>query len=268
MQAIRSIIFYILFILNTTIAAIFLGTISLFKKRGWYNFGWQVAKYWGYSTLFLLRHIVGIKTQIIGQENIPKGGCIIGSKHQSDWDIFAIFPIITHPSFIAKKQLLSIPFFGWAARDFDTISIDRSKGSAAIPEMNKQAKIAVNKGNRIVIFPEGTRKAPLAETNYRYGIAKLYEQLDVPVVPVALNSGLFWGRNALVLWPGTATLKFLPPIKAGLKPEEMFELLQEEIEKNSNELILQAVKQGLSRPITPEFRKKLDALKAKFSNKS
>ncbi len=265
LQAIRSIIFYFLFFLNTIILAIFLGTIALFKKRGRYEFGWALAKYWGFSTLFLLRYIVGIRTKIIGVENIPKTGCIIGAKHQSDWDIFAIFPLIGRPSFIAKKQLLNIPFFGWAARDFDTIPIDRSKGSEAIPDMIIEAKRAIKRGCKIVIFPEGTRKAPLAETNYRFGIAKIYQELNVPVVPVALNSGLFWGRNALVLWPGVATAKFLPPIKAGLKGEEMLKQLEETIEKHSNELILEAYKEGLTRPISGDFRQKLEKLKSNLS---
>ncbi len=262
-QATRSIIFYILFILNTAFVAIILGIFSIFKKRGWYRFGWIFAKYWGLSTLFFLRWIVGIKTQILGLENIPQTGCIIGAKHQSDWDIFAIFPLVGRPSFIAKKQLLDIPFFGWAARDFDTISIDRSKGSLAIPNMIEEAKGAIKRDCKIIIYPEGTRKQPLAEPEYKYGIAKIYDQLDVPVVPVALNSGLFWGRNALILWPGTATAKFLPPIPAGLSPDEMLEKLKQTVEKNSNELILEAYEKGLSRPITPEFREKIEALKEK-----
>ncbi|MCF6344650.1 MAG: 1-acyl-sn-glycerol-3-phosphate acyltransferase [Devosiaceae bacterium] len=265
-QAIRSIIFYIFFILNTAIVAIILGTLSLFKKRGWYRFGWVIAQYWGYSTLFFLRFIVGIKTIILGEENIPKGGCIIGSKHQSDWDIFAIFPKVGRPSFIAKKILLDIPFFGWAARDFDTISVNRKMKSKAIPEMNRQAKEAIKNGCKIIIFPEGTRKAPLAENDYRYGIAKMYQELDVPVVPVALNSGLFWARNALVLWPGTATARFLPPIPKGLEPDEMHAMLKETIEKHTNELILEAEKQGLSAPISKEFREKLDLLKQDLSS--
>lgn len=259
-QAIRSIIFYILFIGNTAIAAIILGTFSIFKKRGWYAFGWILAKYWGTSTLFLLRWVVGIRTHIEGTKNIPEGGCIIASKHQSDWDVFAIFPQVGRPSFIAKKQLLNIPFFGWAARDFDTISIDRAKGSEAIPAMIEGAKEAVNKGCRLIIFPEGTRKAPLAETDYRYGIAKIYKELNVPIVPVALNSGLFWGRNAMVLWPGTASARYLPPIPAGLDPDEMLTRLEEVIEKNTNELIFAAAKDGLSAPISPQLRERLDAL--------
>ncbi len=262
-QAIRSIIFYILFIANTAIVAIILGFISIFKKRGWYSFGWAIAKYWGASTLFLLRFIVGIKSEISGLEHLPEGGAIIAAKHQSDWDIFAIFPFAIRPSFIAKKQLLDIPFFGWAARDFDTISIDRSKGSQAIPQMLKEAKAAVKRGCKIIIYPEGTRKAPLAEPDYRYGIAKIYEELDVPVIPVALNSGLFWGRNALVLWPGTAKAKFLEPIPAGLAPDEMHKQLSQVIEINSNELILEAAEKGLTRPITDEFRKRLETLKTK-----
>src|SRR5690606_886918 len=112
-------------------------------------------------------------------------------------------------AFIAKKELMDIPFFGWAARSFDTIRIDRSLGGDAIPLMLDDARAALARGCRIIIFPEGTRKAPLAEPDYRYGIVRMYEALGVPVVPVALNSGLFWGRQSLVLWPGRAEARFL-----------------------------------------------------------
>src|SRR5690606_31497434 len=118
-----------------------------------------------------------------------------------------------------------IPFFGQAAQAFDTIRLDRSLGGEAIPAMIEDAKAALARGARIIIFPEGTRKAPLAPYDYRYGIVRLYQGLDVPVVPAAVNSGLFWGRNSLLLWPGTARARFLPPIPPGLPPEEFRERL-------------------------------------------
>lgn len=264
-QAIRSLIFYLLFFIQTTILALIIGTAAKFAK-GRFTFGWVLAKFWANSTLFLLHWIVGIKTEITGLENIPEGGCIIAAKHQSDWDIFAIFPHAGRPAFIAKKELMDIPFFGWSMRAFDSIPVDRKIGSGTIPEMMKGARRAIAAGCRIIIYPEGTRKAPLAETNYRFGTAKLYSNLNVPVVPVALNSGLFWGRNSLVLWPGTARARFLPPIAPGLTQSQMQKQMIEAIEVATNQLIIESVDAGLTRPITPEFRARFDALKNKNPN--
>ena len=183
----------------------------------------------------------------------------------SDWDIFAILPHTRRPAFIAKKELMDIPFFGWAARSFDTIRIDRSLGGDAIPMMMADARAALDRGCRIVIFPEGTRKSPLAPIDYRYGIVRMYTELDVPVVPVALNSGLFWGRKSPVLWPGTARARFLPPIMPGLSAEEFQRTLIEQIEGETNRLILAAYDKGLSRPIPPELRERLEALRGAAS---
>jgi len=258
-QTVRSLLFYALFLGQTTILAIIVGTVGL-VVRGWSPLSWTLAKYWASSNIFFLRWVVGIKSQVTGMDNIPKGGCIIASKHQSDWDIFALLPHTGRPAFIAKKQLMDIPFFGWAARSLDTISIDRAKGAEAVPAMTEDARQAATRGCRIIIFPEGTRRPPLADPAYRMGVARLYKALNVPVVPVALNSGLFWGRNALVLWPGKAKAQFLEPIPPGLPVEEMQKLMIERIEIATNNMMAEAAQRGLSRPITPQLRERLDAL--------
>lgn len=261
-QALRSVVFYLLFLGQTVILALVLGTyVKIVRKRT--GFGWALAQYWGNSNLFLLRWVVGVRTRVLGSENLPDGPCIIAAKHMSDWDIFAILPQTRQrPAFIAKKELIDIPFFGWAAQAFDTIRIDRSLGGDAIPLMLEDARVALGRGCRIIIFPEGTRKAPLAPYDYRYGIVRMYEAMGVPVVPVGLNSGLFWGRQSLVLWPGTATARFLPAIPPGLLPEEFRRRLADDCEGATNELILEAYEAGLTRPIPPDMREKLEALKA------
>lgn len=253
--------FYVLFLGQTAILAIILGTISLFL-RGRFDLGWAVARYWNASNLVMLRFIVGIRTRVEGAENIPEGGCILASKHQSDWDIFAILPRTERPAFIAKKELMDIPFFGWIARNFDTIAIDRKRGGQAIPMMIADARAAIDKGCQIIIFPEGTRGAPLTRTNYKFGTAKLYEALDVPVVPVAVNSGLFWGRNSPILWPGTARASILPPIPPGLGADEMQKRLIETIETESDRLALLAADAGIARPLDPDQREQIAALRA------
>ncbi len=178
--------------------------------------GYPIVWLWYRANLIFLRLFVGIRSKIEGEENLPTGPCIIASKHQSDWDIFALLPATgRRPSFIAKKQLLDIPFFGWAALNFHTISVNRKRGREALPQMLSQAKEAIKHDCRIVIYPEGTRKAPLADPTYKWGVAKLYKELNVPVVPVALTSGLYWPRNSHVLWPGTARARYLKPIPPG-----------------------------------------------------
>jgi 1-acyl-sn-glycerol-3-phosphate acyltransferase len=259
-QALRSLVFYFLFLGQTVVLAIFLGTMAQFRS-GWFGFGWTVARYWAWCNMMLLRFLVGIRSEVAGLDNIPEGGCIIASKHQSDWDIFAILPHTGKPAFIAKKELMDIPFFGWAARTLETITIDRKRGSDAIPAMLADARGAVARGCRIIIFPEGTRGAPLMPGSYKFGTAKLYEALDVPLVPVAVNSGLFWGRNSLILWPGTARATFLPPIPPGLPAPEMQRRMIAAIEAETDRLALVADKDRIARPLTAAMRAHLDRLR-------
>lgn len=258
-QALRSALFYLLFLGQTAVLAIIVGTVGILHGRT--RLTWALAQHWGNSNLWFLRWIVGMKTEVAGETNIPPGPVIFAAKHMSDWDIFAILPHTAgKPAFIAKKELMDIPFFGWAARAFDTIRIDRSKGSDAIPLMMSDARAAIAKGCRLVIFPEGTRKAPLSPHDYRYGIVRLYLELGVPVVPVALNSGLYWSRKSLILWPGTAKLRFLPAIPPGLPAEEFRARLVAAIEGETNRLILADYNAGLDRPVGGELGDRLRRL--------
>lgn len=259
-QALRSLLFYAVFYVQTAVLAIIVGTSALIWGRT--RFGWSVVLYWIHSSLFFLRWLAGIRTEVRGEENIPAGPCIIASKHMSDWDILALLPASQRPAFIAKKELIDIPLFGHAARAFDTIRLDRSLGGEAIPAMLEEARAALVGGARIIIFPEGTRKPPLEEHDYRYGIVRLYEELNVPVVPAAVNSGLFWGRHSPLLWRGTARARFLPAIPAGLPPEEFRTRLIDAIEGETNSLMLQAYEEGLARPIPDDMFEKFEALKA------
>jgi len=259
-QALRSLLFYAVFYVQTAVLAIIVGLTSVIW--GWTRVGWGLALYWVHSNLFFLRWLAGIRTDVQGEENIPDGPCIIASKHMSDWDIFALLPGAKRPAFIAKKELMDLPFFGQAARAFDTIRLDRAQGGDAIPRMLEEARAALARGARIIIFPEGTRKAPLDEHDYRYGIVRLYVGLNVPVVPAAVNSGLFWGRNSPLLWRGTARARFLPAIPPGLPPEEFRARLIAAIEGETNTLLLQAYEEGLARPIPDDMFEKFEALKA------
>jgi 1-acyl-sn-glycerol-3-phosphate acyltransferase len=161
------------------------------------------------------------------------------------------------PAFIAKAELMNLPFFGWAAASIDTIKIDRSLGAEAIPAMLESARAALARGCQIIIFPEGTRKLPLAEADYRQGIVRMYEALNVPVIPVAVSSGVFWSRNSLTLWPGIARARVLPAIPPGLEPEAFRARLVAGIETATTDLIRTAVAEGLGRPVPESWRSKL-----------
>ena len=260
-QALRTAVFYFLFLGQTVILAIVVGIIAILWRRRT-AVSWAIARYWRNANVWLLRVVVGVRTEVSGGERIPAGPCIIAAKHQSDWDIFAILPHTDgKPAYIAKRELIDIPFFGWAAQSIDTISIDRKLGAQAIPRMLEEAREKIARGCRIVIYPEGTRKAPLADPDYRQGVVRLYEALGVPVVPVALNSGLYWGRNSLLIWPGTARATFLPAIAPGLDPASFASELKQRIERETTRLIAEAAEGGIARPLTPEFHVRLATAK-------
>ncbi len=230
-QAVRSAVFYAMFFLITLVLTLIV-VLSLLIPPISEKVTLSIANFWCRTNQFLLRYLVGIRTIVTGQENLPEGPCIIASKHQSDWDAIALYPELSYPCFTGKKELFKIPLLGTTIRLMGTISIDRKKRGGAIKGLLEQSKQRIGIGRRIFIFPEGTRKAPLAEPNFRFGTAKLYEVLDVPVVPIALNSGLFWGRNSKILWPGIARAHILKPIETGLSPEEMHAQLTAAIEMN------------------------------------
>lgn len=194
------------------------------------------ANTWIRAMLWLLRVIVGLDYRVVGASNRPAGPVLIAAKHQSAWETLALVTILRDPVFILKKELLAIPFFGWYARRAGMIGIDRKGGAAALKRMMAAARATRDVGRPIVIFPEGTRTTPGTPPRYQTGIAALYQMLDVPVVPVALNSGLFWGRRAFLKRPGTITLEMLPPIAPGLPRDAFMRRLEDAIEDASNRL--------------------------------
>lgn len=209
--------------------------------------------------------IVGLDYEVRGRENIPATPALFAIKHQSAWDTLAVASLLPRPVVVLKRELFWIPFYGWYARRAGMIAIDRKAGASALRRMVRAARAALAKGRPLVIFPQGTRTLPLSQGGkpapYQPGVAALYGELDVPVVPVALNSGLFWGRNSLLLWPGTARARFLPAIPPGLPVEEFRGRLIAAIEGETNKLILEAYDEGLDRPISPELRDRLEKLK-------
>lgn len=195
------------------------------------------AKAWSHTVFGLLRVFTGLRFRIEGAENLPSQPVIFASKHQSAWDTM-VFPLILRdPAIILKKELHLIPFYGWYAKNYGTIGIDRSGGASALRAMLRDARAAIAGGRPIVVFPEGTRTTPGEVKTYQSGVAALYKDLKVPVVPVALNSGLLWSRRSLLRKPGTITLRYLPAIPPGLDRSAFMARLETDIETAQKELV-------------------------------
>ncbi|MGC2409960.1 MAG: lysophospholipid acyltransferase family protein [Methyloceanibacter sp.] len=232
----RSLLFNVLFYVTTTLFVV-LGSPLLLAPR---RLAMAALALHARFELFLLRLIVGTKYEVRGAEKLPNGPCLVASKHQSAWETFALIPLFHDPALLMKRELFWIPFHGWFSRKFEMIRVDRDKGPTALRRMLREARKRVEAGREIIIFPEGTRRAPGAPPDYKTGVVLLYEALGVPCVPVALNSGLFWPRRRLLRRPGTIVVEFLDPIPAGLGKAAFLHRLETTIEGASNRLLAEA----------------------------
>lgn len=176
----------------------------------------RLARWWCQGLLVLLGICCGLRWRLAGAENLPAGPAIIAAKHQSAWDTLIFHVILNDPVYVLKRELVLIPLFGWYLRKAGSIAIDRSAGLRAIRTMLPAVDRALAEGAQVVIFPEGTRAAPGEHAPYQPGIAALYGHANAHVVPVALNSGLFWGRRHLCKRPGVITIEILPAMPKGL----------------------------------------------------
>lgn len=194
------------------------------------------GKIWIAGALWLLKICVGLTQRESGVGNIPSGPALFAVKHQSAWETLFLSWRLNHPAFVLKRELLLIPLFGWFLKRAGMIAIDRSGKAAALKQMVAAAREVFAQGRPVIIFPEGTRVAPGVSKPYQPGIAALYSQLGVPVIPVALNSGLFWGRKAVFKKPGIITIEYLPPIPPGLDRKTFMRELESSIETAASRL--------------------------------
>lgn len=232
----RSLLFNVLFYVTTALFVV-LGSPLLLGPRRW---AMAALALHGRFELWLLKTIVGTKLEVRGAEKLPAGACLVASKHQSAWETFALIPLFRDPALLMKRELFWIPFHGWFSHKFDMIPVDRDKGPAALRRMLREAKKRAAAGREIIIFPEGTRRAPGAAPDYKTGVALLYESLGVPCVPVALNSGVFWPRRSLTRRPGTIVVEILDPIPPGLQKTAFMTRLEQAIEAASGRLLAEA----------------------------
>jgi 1-acyl-sn-glycerol-3-phosphate acyltransferase len=230
---VRSVLFNILFYLN--LIAHLIGAVpTLVMTR---HAVIVVAKNWAHTSTWLLKVVCGITIEIVGREKIPAGALIVASKHQSLLETFALLPLFADPAFIVKRELMWIPFFGWYIWKADMIPVDRGARMQALTAMAERARVELGKGRQLIIFPEGTRRAPGAEPAYKYGVVQLYAAISVPCLPVALNSGVVWRRRSFKRYPGTVRIEILDPIAPGLDKRVFFERLKDEIEETTARLV-------------------------------
>lgn len=195
---------------------------------------------WMKYMMWLLRVLIGLDYKIVGAEYLEDGPVVVACKHQSAWDVGIFLILFSDPAYVMKKELLSIPVYGWLLRKTKMIAINRDGGAAALKNMLLQSRQALAMGRSVVIFPEGTRSAPDSKGTYHPGVAALYKDSNVPLLPVALNSGCFWERRGFFKRPGTITLEIQPPIGKGLKTREFMAELETRIETASQNLRLAA----------------------------
>jgi 1-acyl-sn-glycerol-3-phosphate acyltransferase len=232
MTSLRSFLFNILFALWT--AFIFVASLpTLVLPRG---ACWWMGGLWVRGALLLLRATVGLGHRVRGTEHRVSGPAIYAAKHQSAWDTLVFPLLLDKPAYVLKQELIRVPLFGSYLKQCGMIPVDREGGGAALKQLLRAGRAAVAQGRSILIYPEGTRTPPGERRPYHPGFAALYGDLGVPVVPVALNSGLFWGRRSFHKKPGTITIEFLAPIAPGLPRREFMRELQERMEGASQRL--------------------------------
>jgi 1-acyl-sn-glycerol-3-phosphate acyltransferase len=238
MLALRSVAFNVLFYLNLILHILIAIPTFLLPRRAFMT----IAKSWGRTSNALLA-VAGISVELRGREKIPPGALLVASKHQSFWEAFTLLTLFDDPAFIVKRELMWIPFFGWYLWKADQVPVDRRAKGGAIAGMMERARAALAEGRQIVIFPEGTRTAPGAPPAYRSGLASLYAAANMPCLPVALNSGVFWPRRKFLRYPGTIALEVLDPIPPGLDKEAFAARVQRDIEAATARLVAEGERQ-------------------------
>jgi len=233
-NALRTTVFNLAFSL-ATFALGLAGLPVFFGPRRWAA---RLGRLWARVCVFLLRWIVGLDYETRGTP--PKGAALVLAKHQSAWETLAFALLLDDPAFVMKRALLCTPPFGPYLWKAGMIAIDRSAGPSAVRAMWAGAARAFAEGRPVVVFPEGTRRQPGAPPAYLPGAAALYRGAEVPTVPVALNSGVFWGRNAYTKRPGRIVVEFLEPIPPGLDRASFMAALEDRIETATGRLVEEA----------------------------
>ena len=249
---VRALAFWLVFAATTVIAAILLMLLFPFslQKRHKFITWWVGFILWWLESTCQLRYVVK------GTENIPPTGPgIVFAKHQSTWETLALQRIFPSQIWVAKRELLWIPFFGWGLAMMKTIAIKRGTGRAAVTQLIREGKERLDEGLWIIIFPEGTRVPPGKKGRYRIGGAVLAEHSGYPVVPVAHNAGEFWPRHSFIKRPGTVQVRIGPAINpAGRSAQEIMMDAETWIETTMAEITTVDKFQAVSKPAAGKQR--------------
>ncbi|HOY37437.1 MAG TPA: lysophospholipid acyltransferase family protein [Piscinibacter sp.] len=235
MNVLRSAI-YVLWLAVTVVPwAILVLVYSIFVRGDrlyWFTMRWLRMAIWG------ARVICGVSHRIQGWENLPDSRIILCPKHQSTWETFAFPTLMPHPlCYVFKRELLLIPFFGWAMGRLDMIHIDRSRRAEAWNKVAEKGRLFMSRGSWVIMFPEGTRAPRGGQGAYKSGATRLAIATDTPVVPIAMNSARCWPRRSFVLRPGVIDISIGRPIPpAGRQPDEMMREVERWIESEMRRL--------------------------------
>lgn len=240
MNAVRSILFNLCLIFGSLFLSLVLMWTFVYPPR---KCAAIVSDIYGGFVTLIERHVLGLKLEIRGLENLPKeAGFIIAAKHQSAYETLKL-PFMRqfdYPVIVLKKELTKLPLWGLYPKRMGLIAIDRSQGLEAMRAMVEGCRGAIADRRNIIIFPQGTRVKPGEVAPYKAGLSKIYKDLQVPIVPMALNSGVYWGRNSFFKKPGTVVFEFLPVIPPGLPPLQAMDKLEQALEAASDKLVVEA----------------------------
>ena len=222
-QAIRTFFFYLLLSSSSFFWCIFCVFIAPFLPfRARYRL---VIQTWCRCATWLAKVVAGIHYEVRGLENIPQQPCVILAKHQSTWETFFLSALFEPLSQVVKRELLYVPFFGWAMAMLKPIAIDRSNPKAALKQLAKQGDERIRQGAWVLIFPEGTRIPPGQIGKFSRGGAALAVNAGLPVLPIAHNAGEFWPKQGWAKYPGTIQVVIGPVMHAeGEGPRAIAEL--------------------------------------------
>jgi 1-acyl-sn-glycerol-3-phosphate acyltransferase len=205
--------------------------------------GWLSSAIWGAKV------ICGVQARLLGMENLPDGPLVLLPKHQSTWETFAFPGLMPRPlAYVFKRELLYIPFFGWAMARLDMIHIDRSKRAEAWAKVAEQGRKLMASGHWVIMFPEGTRTPRGSQGAYKSGGTRLAVTTGVPVLPIAVTSARCWPRKTFTLRPGVIDVSIGKPIPSvGRDPDELMREVERWIEAEMRRLDPQAYAPGPAR---------------------
>jgi len=221
----------LLFFAGQVLSAVVLATIGILLFAFPYSVRYKVITSWSHFIIWSAKTICGIHYEIQGLEHLPKQNAIVFCKHQSAWETLFLQTILGEQTWVLKRQLLHIPFFGWALRLIEPIAIDRKK-SSSVKQLLEQGRQRLQQGRWVVIFPEGSRIAVGETGRYSRSGAVLAKETGYSIVPIAHNAGVLWPKKAFVKKPGTITVVIGPEIAvADLTTDQIHEKAKNWIEE-------------------------------------